>query len=71
MTSFEEIKKQLEKYNVSTPCIGENIDGETVVIESGNDEEGCFFVVQTLQRNNWCRINSYYENGTMTETYMK
>lgn len=69
MTCFELIKEQLEAAGVSTPCAGENADGENVIVESGKDEEGRYFRLTTCQKNNWCRINTYYQNGNQTESY--
>lgn len=49
------------------PLSGENENGETVIIE-GNDS--CY-ILTTIQKNDWCRINEYYSDGTTTETYEK
>lgn len=51
----------------SLPLSAENSDDEYVVIE-GNEK--CY-ILTTLQQNGWCRINEYYPDGTVTETYEK
>lgn len=53
------------------PVAGRNEHGETVVVESGQSNGGRFFRVTTAQSNNWCRINTYYENGNSDETFRR
>ena len=53
------------------PLSAENENHEMVVIERGRDDEGEYIVTTTIQHNNWCRINTYYESGTTTETYRR
>lgn len=66
--TYEEIK-ELVKDNL-LPLSAENEDGENVVIESGKTEDGeCFYQLTTIQKNDWCRINTYYVDGTVDETY--
>ena len=55
----------------SLPIAGRNEHGEPVVIEGGSSSNGKFFRLTTAQSNNWCRINTYYENGTCEETYRR
>lgn len=69
--SYEEIKKQLKNANMNTPCTGTNEDGELIIIESGRDDAGLFYKLTTCQKNNWCRENTYYQNGDQTERYCK
>ncbi len=71
MTSYEEIRKQLEDAGVAVPCTGKNEDGETTIIEGGVDDNGLFYRITTCQNNDWCRINTYYKNGDITETFKK
>lgn len=47
------------------PLMAENENGETVIVERGTS---CI-IVTTLQPNDWCRVNEYYPDGTITETY--
>ena len=37
--------------------------GEELPISAKNDK------LTTVQNNNWCRINCYYADGTIDETY--
>ena len=67
--TFDDIKKIVGNHDL--PCTSENEDGEMVIIECGKDDEGRFFRLTTLQKNDWCRINCYYETGVITETYKK
>lgn len=69
MARFEEIEKIIGDNDL--PCTAQNEDGETVIIECGKDDAGKYFRLTTLQHNDWCRINTYYEDGTITETYKK
>ncbi len=55
----------------SLPVAGRNEHGEAVTIEGGRSCSGRFFRVTTAQSNNWCRINTYYENGDSDETYRR
>lgn len=51
------------------PCTATNNEGDTVIIEKGRTEGEEFFRLETYQKNNWVRINEYYEDGTVTESY--
>lgn len=66
--TYDSIKMMLEGY--ATPRTATNGNGESVIIErifdSGNDN--CYRVT-TAQNNGWCRINEYYADGTISETY--
>jgi hypothetical protein len=69
MTKFGELK-QLTNGKI-LPLTGKNENGEIVIIEYGISGEERFFRVTTCQHNNWCRINTYWEDGTIEETYRK
>jgi hypothetical protein len=47
------------------PLSAETDTGEWVIIEGGDD----YYQLTTVQNNGWCRINEFYEDGTITETY--
>ena len=53
------------------PISAKNSMGELVIIERGKDDCGGFYTITTVQKNDWCRINTFYEDGTITETYEK
>ena len=44
---------------------GKNENGENVIITIYPDKT----VVRTLQKNNWMRINIYWNNGDVEEVY--
>ena len=71
LSSYEEIKKQLEDAGMDTPCTCTNEDGEIVIIEAGKDDAGVYYKLTTCQKNNWCRENTYYKSGDQTESYSK
>ena len=45
--------------------------GENVIIECGNDGEQNFYKVTTSQENGWLRINTYYADGSIDETFKR
>ncbi|MCD7784452.1 MAG: hypothetical protein LUH18_02560 [Oscillospiraceae bacterium] len=53
--------------NSSEPFCGENGNGEPVTISVFSDR----ITVATTQSNGWSRVNTYYSNGTVEETYEK
>lgn len=63
--TYDEIKAMVQ--GKSLPLSAENSNGEYVVIE-GNEK--CY-ITTTAQHNGWCRINEYYPNGIIAETYEK
>ena len=69
MTKFRDLEKMTSGKNL--PLIGKNEDNEVVIIEGGANDGGRFFRVTTAQHNDWCRINTYWEDGTIEETYRK
>ena len=66
---FEYIKDLVQGKEL--PWMGQNEDGEFVIIEESAYEHGLCFKVTTVQNNDWLRINHYYEDGTVEETYKK
>lgn len=53
--------------NKSFPIVGKNPDGESVIIEKGED----FYKISTCQQNGWIRIMTYHKDGTVEEEYTK
>lgn len=51
------------------PLMAENEDGERVIIEKGNNGELEYYQLSTFQSNDWVRINRYYIDGSIDETY--
>ena len=48
----------------------ENENGEYVSVHTYTNEEGeTVKQYRTYQNNGWIRINEYYPDGTITETY--
>ena len=64
MTTYEEM---LEKYGKCEGMVGENSEGETVIL-SIDDEAAC---TTTSQTNGWHRINIWYKDGSWSESYEK
>lgn len=69
---YEQLKEIVKKYKSeghSLPCSAENENGEYVIITEGEDSGIHFIELYTCQENDVGRINTYYEDGTITETY--
>lgn len=67
--TYKELKRMLT--NKTLPIMGRNQDGEPVLIEEGRNEDGHLYQLSTSQDNGWLRINTYYEDGSIDETYSK
>lgn len=68
--NYEKLKEITQ--DKTFPLTAENENGETIIIEKDKTETNePYFVLTTIQENNWCRINEYYEDGTVTETFEK
>lgn len=69
---YEEIENMVDKYDLSDfPLCGTNEDGENIIIYIRKDENGKYFEVHTFQKNNWIRVNRYYNDGTTEEWFVK
>lgn len=55
----------------SLPLNAENESGEMVVIEGGKDDNGEYYRITTVQKNDWRRVEYIYKNGDRSETYEK
>ena len=51
------------------PLTTENENGELIIIEKGHNGDLEYFQLSTFQSNDWVRINRYYEDGSIDETY--
>lgn len=67
--SYKEVYDMVKNSGKTFPCMGENENGEFIVFECGKDDNGEFIQTTTAQKNNWNRIETYYKNGDVTETY--
>lgn len=67
--TFRELEKFTEGKELPLFC--HNEDKEVVVVEEGCREGERFFRLTTAQHNDWCRINVYWEDGTVEEMYRK
>lgn len=63
--SYSYIKETVAKSGKSLPCSAVNDKGENVIISG---DSNCY-VTHTMQKNDWCRVNEYYPDGTITETF--
>lgn len=62
---LDEALKRAEQKGYISPFCAENIEGENIVIQRYPD---CIQLM-TFQHNDWIRVNEYYPDGTITETY--
>lgn len=53
------------------PLTGENDANERVIVTKGHNGDLGYYKVSTFQKNDWIRVNCYYEDGTVDETYEK
>ena len=68
--TYESIKNQIAESGEELKKKKKNENGELVIIEERFSEEGNpYYKLTTVQNNNWCRINCYYADGTIDETY--
>lgn len=52
------------------PLTAVNDKNEDVIISSGTTDDGIhYYRIDTMQSNGWIRVNGYYADGTVTETY--
>ena len=67
--TYKEIKQKVK--GMELPVMGKNEDGEVLIISQGRDDHDEYYQIEVAQHNNWCRINRFYSDGTVTETYKK
>ena len=67
--TYAEIKEKVEKFGHNLPISAENENAEYVIIGEGYVDGQHFYELRTMQNNNWVRINTYWEDGTVEETY--
>ena len=68
--TYESIKNHIAESGGELPLSAKNENGELVIIEERKDTDGNpYYKLTTVQNNNWCRINCYYADGTIDETY--
>lgn len=53
------------------PIMVKNEKGERVIVEKGHNGDLEYYQLSTFQNNDWVRINCYYEDGSIDETYEK
>ena len=53
------------------PLMAENENEERVIVEKGHNGDLEYYQLSTFQNNDWVRINRYYEDGSIDETYEK
>lgn len=66
---YEVLKKRIE--GKVLPLSTENYKGETVILKSGHIEDCQYIEMKTMQNNGWIAVTTYYEDGTIEETYEK
>ena len=65
--TYQELKEMTK--GKTLPLTAENEDGERVIIEKGHNGDLEYYQLSTFQSNDWVRINRYYEDGSIDETY--
>ena len=72
---YDTLKKRTERWQAegnTLPAISENWNGEATILTEGETDEGNnFFRLRTAQKNGWIAVTTYYEDGTITETFEK
>ena len=51
------------------PAVSVNDKGENVIVSKEPYENDYCYRLDTYQRNNWVRVNRYYPDGSIDETY--
>ena len=67
--TYESIKNHIAESRGELPLSAKNENGELVIIEERISDGIPFYRLTTVQNNKWCRINCYYADGTIDETY--
>lgn len=68
--NYEYIKKITEGHTF--PLSGTSDKGEPIIVEEGRTEDGeHYYRVEIAQDNDWIRVEEYYSDGTVTESYEK
>ena len=67
--TYESIKNHIAESGGELPLSAKNENGELVIIEERISDGIPFYRLTTVQNNNWCRINCYYADGTINETF--
>lgn len=53
--------------NYPEMILGEDVTGQLITISISKDR----IITETLQHNNWVRINTYWRDGTVEETFRR
>lgn len=69
MTAYAILKERITQSGLTCPFSAENRNKEQIIVEMGKNECGKYICLTTVQHNNWCRINYYYEDGTEEEMF--
>lgn len=68
--SYDSLLDKHKEYGF--PVTGVNNEGEMLVFGVTKSDDGdLLFRVTTFQKNNWARINTYWPDGTVEETFSK
>ena len=72
--TYAKLKKLVDaekRRGKTLPCTATNENQDDVIISEGEVEGNHYFETQTLQKNGWIRINCYYADGTIDETFSR
>ena len=67
MNMYQKLINQCKEF----PMVGKDEVNNTVLVVKGENENGKYVKTETAQKNNWIRINYYYENGDTEELFDK
>ena len=67
MNKYKELERMTREKPL--PLMGENADGEPVIVELETNARKKAFKLTTAQENDVCKINYIYEDGTEEELF--
>lgn len=67
--TFTEIKNKVG--NKTLPLAGTTDSNNTCIVGGGSRDGEKYYTVETLQKNGWIRVETYWEDGTVEEDYRK
>ena len=76
--SYKEIKEAIDKYHYTLPVTADDEEGHQIVINEGHcvvhdvtdgDIDCHYYITYTYLEDGRVRINKYYEQGGMVETF--
>lgn len=72
MTEYKNIQNRIRELGFTDsdlPIMGTNEEHDVIIISKGSVDGNDYYEIQTAQKNNWVRINCYYADGQVDETF--